>query len=72
MQGPGGMSGGPGGDMSGGPGGSSSSSSVLSSITNPKGGLSSFYPVIAMVVLIIIGGVAYKKRKWIISRLKKQ
>jgi len=70
--GPGGMSGAPSG-MSGGPGGSSSSSSsVLSSITNPKGGISSFYPVIAMVVLIIAGGVAYKKRKWIMAKLKKQ
>jgi hypothetical protein len=70
--GPGGMSGAPGG-MSGGPGGSSSSSSsVLSSITNPKGGISSFYPVIGMVVLIIAGAVAYKKRKWILSKLKKQ
>jgi hypothetical protein len=70
----GGMSGGPGGDMSGGPGGSSSSSSssVLSSITNAKGGLSSFYPVIAMFVLIIVGAVAYVKRKWIMSKLKKQ
>ncbi|HSQ93290.1 MAG TPA: hypothetical protein VLL74_03245 [Methanoregula sp.] len=56
----------------GGPGGSSSSSSVLSSITNPKGGLSSFYPVIAMFVLVIAGVVAYKKRKWIMSKLKKQ
>jgi len=70
--GPGDMSGGPGG-MSGGPGGSSSSSSsVLSSITNPKGGISSFYPVIAMVVLIIAGVVAYRKRKWIVAKLKKQ
>lgn len=74
------MQGGPGGDMSGGPGGmsggpggsSSSSSSVLSSLTNPKGGLSSFYPVIAMVIIIIGGAVAYKKRKWIMSKLKKQ
>jgi len=72
--GPGGMSGGPGGDMGGmgGPGGSSSSSSVLSSITNPKGGISSFYPVIAMAVLIVIGIVAYTKRKWIVSKIKKQ
>jgi hypothetical protein len=70
---PGGMSGGPGGDMSGGPGGSSSSSSsVLSSITNAKGGFSSFYPVIGMFVLIIVGAVAYVKRKWIMSKLKKQ
>jgi len=71
--GPGGMSGGPGGDM-GGPGGSSSSSSssVLSSITNPKGGISSFYPVIGMFVLVIVGVVAYTKRKWILSKIKKQ
>jgi len=67
--GPGGMSGGPGG-MSG-PGGSSSSS-VLSSITNAKGGLSSFYPVIAMFVLIIAGGVAYSKRKWIQAKVHRQ
>lgn len=69
--GPSGMSSGPGG-MSGGSGGSSSSSSVLSSITNPKGGISSFYPVIAMVVLIIAGAVCYTRRKWILSKLKKQ
>lgn len=73
---PSGMSGGPGGDMgsmSGGNGGSSSSSSsILSSITNPKGGISSFYPVIGMFVLIIVGVVAYTKRKWILSKLKKQ
>jgi len=64
--------GGPGGDMSGGPGGSSSSSSVLSSLTSAKGGLSSFYPVIAMFALIIIGAVAHTKRKWIMSKIKKQ
>jgi hypothetical protein len=70
--GPGGMSGAPGGGM-GGPGGSSSSSSsVLTSITNPKGGLSSFYPVIGMIILVIIGVVAYIKRKWIMSKIKKQ
>jgi hypothetical protein len=69
MQGPpGGMSG------AGGPPGSSSSSSssVLSSVTSAKGGLSSFYPVIAMFILIIVGIVAYVKRKWIISKIKKQ
>jgi hypothetical protein len=70
--GPGGMNGGPGGNMGSGPGSSTSSGSVLSSITNPKGGLSSFYPVIGMIVLVIAGAVAYKKRKWIISKLKKQ
>jgi hypothetical protein len=68
--GPGGM-GGPGGNM-GGPGASSSSSSVLSSITSAKGGISSFYPVIALFVFIIAGIVAYTRRKWIMSKIKKQ
>jgi hypothetical protein len=68
--GPGGM-GAPGGNM-GGPGGSTSSGSVLSSITSAKGGLSSFYPVIAMFVLIIVGVVAYTRRKWILAKIKKQ
>lgn len=67
--GPGGMSGASGG--MGGPGGSSSSS-VLSSITNAKGGLSSFYPVIAMFILIVAGGVAYSKRKWIMAKVHRQ
>ena len=59
--------------MNGPPGSSSSSSSsVLSSVTSAKGGLSSFYPVIAMFVLIIVGVVAYTKRKWILSKIKKQ
>jgi hypothetical protein len=67
MQGPPGM-----GGAGGPPGSSSSSGSVLTSITSAKGGLSSFYPVIAMFVLIIVGIVAYVKRKWIISKIKKQ
>jgi hypothetical protein len=67
MQGPLGM-----GGAGGPPGSSSSSGSVLSSITSAKGGFSSFYPVIAMFVLIIVGIVAYVKRKWIISKIKKQ
>ena len=58
--------------MSGGPGGSSSSS-VLSSLTSAKGnGIDSFYPVIGMVVLMILGAVAYKKRKWLLAKLKRQ
>jgi hypothetical protein len=71
--GPGGM-GVPGGDMNGPPGSSTTSSgSILSTITSAKGnGISSFYPVIGMVVLLIAGAVAYKKRKWIIAKLKKQ
>jgi hypothetical protein len=67
---PGGMGGAP--SQMGGPGGSSSTSNVLSSITDAKGGLSSFYPVIAMFAIIIVGSVAYVKRKWIMSKLKKQ
>jgi hypothetical protein len=59
--------------MNGPPGSSSSSSSnVLSSITSAKGGISSFYPVIALFALIIIGAVGYTKRKWIMSKIKKQ
>ena len=66
MQGPPAM-----GGAGGPPGSSSSSSSVLSSLTSAKGGLSSFYPVIAMFVLIIVGIVVYVKRKWIMSKIKK-
>jgi len=71
MQGPPGGTGGPGGDMNGPPGSSSSSGSVLSSITSAKGGFSSFYPVIAMFVVIIVCIVAYVKRKWIIAKIQK-
>jgi hypothetical protein len=69
------MQGGPGtppGGTMGGPGGSTSSGSVLSSLTSAKGGISSFYPVIAMFALIIVGIVAYSKRKWIMSKIKKK
>ena len=68
--GPGGMSGGPGGDM-GGPGGSSSSTTSL--FTGGKGaGISSFYPIIGAVIILIAGIVLWKKRKWISLKLKKQ
>jgi hypothetical protein len=67
--GPGGMSGGPGG--MGGPGGSSSSTTSL--FTSSKGaGISSFYPIIGAVILLIAGIVLWKKRKWISLKLKKQ
>jgi hypothetical protein len=61
--------GGPGGNM-GGPGGSSSSS--ILGITSKGGGISSFYPVIAFVILAVVGIIGYKKRKWIMAKLKKQ
>ena len=35
-------------------------------------GLSSFYPVIAGVIIVLAGIVLYMKRKWITSKLKKQ
>ena len=59
--------GGPGGI--GGPGGSRTTS--LFSGSN-SGGLSSFYPVIAAGVLVVIGIVLYTKRKWLVLKLKKQ
>lgn len=68
MAGPG--QGGPGG-MSGGPQ-ATSSGSVLSSITSAKGGFSSFYPVIAMFLVIIAGIAGYTRRKWILAKIKKQ
>ena len=68
--GPGDMSGGPGG--MGGPGGSSSSS-VTSLFSGSKGGgISSFYPVIGAVIVLIPGIVLWKKRKWILAKLKKK
>ena len=68
--GPGDMSGGPGG--MGGPGGSSSSS-VTSLFSGSKGGgISSFYPVIGAVIVLIAGIVLWKKRKWILAKLKKK
>jgi len=62
--------GGPGGDM-GGPGGSSGSS-LLGITTSNGGGASSFYPLVAVVILLVAGIFGYQKRKWIMSKLKKQ
>jgi hypothetical protein len=36
------------------------------------GGISSFYPVIAGGIIIVIGIVVYIKRKWIAAKLKKK
>ena len=38
----------------------------------PGGGISSFYPVIAAGIIIIIGIVLWMKRKWIAAKLKKR
>lgn len=70
MSGPGGMGGGPGG--MGGPGGSSSSSTTSLLTGSKGGGISSFYPLIGGVIVLIAGIVLWKKRKWILAKLKKQ
>nr|WP_321349942.1 hypothetical protein [uncultured Methanoregula sp.] len=62
---PGMMQGGPQG--MGGPGGQSTS--LFSSKGN---GISSFYPVIAAGIILVVGIVLYKKRKWLSTKLKKQ
>ncbi|HUH79470.1 MAG TPA: hypothetical protein VLY83_06195 [Methanoregula sp.] len=36
------------------------------------GGLSAFYPVIAGGIILVIGIVLYTKRKWVLTKLKKQ
>jgi len=51
----------------GGPGGQSTS--LFSSKGN---GISSFYPVIAAGIILVAALVLYKKRKWVLSKLKKQ
>jgi hypothetical protein len=35
-------------------------------------GISSFYPVIAAGILVILGIVLYTKRKWLIAKFRKQ
>jgi hypothetical protein len=39
---------------------------------NRAGGISSFYPVIAGGILLIVGIVVYKKRKWFAAKLKRK
>jgi hypothetical protein len=70
MSGPGGMGGGPGG--MGGPGGSSSSSTTSLLTGSKGGGISSFFWIIYVVIILIAGIILWKKRKWIMLRLKKQ
>jgi hypothetical protein len=70
MSGPGGMGGGPGG--MGGPGGSSSSSTTSLLTGSKGGGISSFFWIIYVVIILIAGIILWKKRKWIMLKLKKQ
>jgi len=39
---------------------------------NRGGGISSFYPVIAGGIILIVGIVIYKKRKWVAAKLKRK
>jgi hypothetical protein len=55
------------GGFSGGPGGGS----IFGLGSNRSGGISSFYPVIATGIIIIVGIVLWMKRKWIAAKLKK-
>ena len=52
----------------GGPGGSTS----LFGISSNGAGISSFYPVIAGGIILVVGIVLWKKRKWLSLKLKKQ
>ncbi len=39
---------------------------------NRSGGLSAFYPVIGLGIVVVVGIVLWVKRKWITSKLKKK
>ena len=39
---------------------------------NRGGGISSFYPVIAGGIILVVGIVIYKKRKWVAAKLKRK
>ena len=54
-------------------GGRSSSTSMFGGLTSGRGGgISSFYPLIAGSIIIVIGIVLWTKRKWLMGKLKKQ
>ncbi|MFZ1129075.1 hypothetical protein [Methanoregula sp.] len=54
-------------------GGHSSSTGIFGGITSGRGGgISSFYPLIAGSIIVVIGIVLWTKRKWISRKLKKQ
>ncbi|MEI7857301.1 MAG: hypothetical protein WCH85_07345 [Methanomicrobiales archaeon] len=54
----------------GGPSGSVGGTSLFSS--SGSSGISSFYPVIAAGILVVVGIVLYTKRKWLTAKFRKQ
>ncbi|MDO9324846.1 MAG: hypothetical protein Q7T80_07810, partial [Methanoregula sp.] len=54
----------------GGPSGSMGGSSLFSS--SGSSGISSFYPVIAAGILVVVGIILYTKRKWLVAKFRKQ
>jgi len=54
-------------------GGRSSSNSLFGGITSGRGGgIAAFYPLIAGAVILVVGIVLWTRRKWIMTKLKKQ
>jgi hypothetical protein len=61
------------GMQNGGPSGMGGPGGQSTSLFSSKGsGISSFYPVIAAGIILVVGIVLYMKRKWVLSKLKKQ
>jgi hypothetical protein len=55
------------------PGGNRAGSTSIFGIGGTRGGgLASFYPIIAGTVILIIGIVVWKRRKWVAAKLKKR
>jgi hypothetical protein len=53
-------------------GGSMGGGSIFGLGGNRGGGISSFYPVIACGIILVVGIVVYKKRKWVAAKLKRK
>lgn len=56
----------------GGPGGMGRTGGISLFSGSSSSGISSFYPVIAAGILVVVGIVLYTKRKWITAKFKKQ
>ncbi|MCX6684727.1 MAG: hypothetical protein NTZ37_08395 [Methanoregula sp.] len=56
----------------GGPGGMGGPGGSTTSLFSSNGSISSFYPVIAGGIILVVGIVLWKKRKWLSAKLKKR